>query len=127
MFENLESVRDVLKSKMGEYFATPGLRDSIRIEQVSDPADITQQATDREIACQTLSRQAGTVQQLRSALERIDSGSYGVCMQCEEEISPKRLKAIPWAEFCIDCQEMADLSIAKMAINFNISERIGAA
>jgi DnaK suppressor protein len=112
---------------MSEYFATPGLRDSIQIEQVSDPADITQQATEREMACQSLSRQAAFVRQLRSAIERIDIGSYGVCMQCEEQISPKRLKAIPWAEFCIDCQGMADVSVPNMAIGSNISERMGAA
>jgi len=31
-----------------------------------------------------------------------------VCLHCEEDISPKRLAAVPWTAFCIQCQEMAD-------------------
>lgn len=45
---------------------------------------------------------------MRSALRRIEDGSFGKCLHCEEEISPKRLAAVPWASFCIQCQEHAD-------------------
>ena len=41
-------------------------------------------------------------------LRRIDEGSFGVCLHCEEDISPKRLAAVPWTAFCIRCQEVAD-------------------
>jgi len=43
-----------------------------------------------------------------SALLRIEDGSIGVCLHCEEDISPKRLAAVPWTAFCIQCQEIAD-------------------
>jgi DnaK suppressor protein len=39
------------------------------------------------------------------ALERMDDGSYGQCAACEEEINPKRLEAVPWARYCLGCQE----------------------
>jgi DnaK suppressor protein len=39
------------------------------------------------------------------ALKRIKDGSYGVCANCEEEVQQKRLDAVPWAKYCIDCQE----------------------
>jgi len=39
------------------------------------------------------------------ALERLASGGYGVCLGCEEPISERRLHAVPWAEYCISCQE----------------------
>ena len=42
------------------------------------------------------------------ALARIADGSYGVCLHCEEDISPKRVNAVPWAAFCIKCQEQVD-------------------
>jgi len=45
---------------------------------------------------------------VRAALHRIDEGMYGVCLHCEEDISPKRLNAVPWAPYCIACQETAD-------------------
>jgi len=39
------------------------------------------------------------------ALERLVSGEYGVCQACEQPIAPKRLQALPWARFCVNCQE----------------------
>src|SRR5207237_10537598 len=69
---------------------------------------LLKQAADREVAVQSLDRESTLARQLRSAIQRVDDGSYGVCPQCEEEIGPNRLKAIPWAEFCIRCQEQAD-------------------
>ena len=108
-----ELFRQMLKSKLNEAVATTGLRDSIRIHQVADPIDMTQQAAEREMAMQNLHRGAALVRQVRSAMERLDDGSYGICLQCEEPISPKRLKAVPWAEFCISCQETVDQSSSK--------------
>jgi DnaK suppressor protein len=47
---------------------------------------------------------------VRAALARIDEGTFGVCLHCEEDISIKRLNAVPWAPYCIQCQEIADKS-----------------
>jgi DnaK suppressor protein len=53
------------------------------------------------------------VRRLRSAIDRSANGSYGICMQCEEEIAPKRLSAMPWAELCIDCQQTTESQATK--------------
>jgi DnaK suppressor protein len=42
---------------------------------------------------------------IEEALDRLDSGDYGICLACEEPIPEKRLRAIPWAGYCIPCQE----------------------
>jgi DnaK suppressor protein len=42
---------------------------------------------------------------VRAALARIEDGSFGICMRCEEEIPNKRLKAVPWAAYCVPCME----------------------
>ena len=42
---------------------------------------------------------------IEEALDRIDSGDYGVCLSCEETIPEKRLRALPWARYCVTCQE----------------------
>src|SRR6476661_1892318 len=42
---------------------------------------------------------------IEEALDRINSGDYGVCLSCEEEIPEKRLRALPWARYCVTCQE----------------------
>jgi len=93
---------------MREVAPTRGLRESIRIHQVADSLDMTQQAAEREITVNNLNRGSALVQRLRSAIERLNDGSHGTCLRCDEEIAPKRLKAIPWGVLCIECQEKAD-------------------
>jgi DnaK suppressor protein len=42
---------------------------------------------------------------IEEALDRLDSGDYGICLSCDEPIPPKRLHAVPWARYCVRCQE----------------------
>jgi DnaK suppressor protein len=42
------------------------------------------------------------------ALARIEAGEFGECVNCGEEIQPKRLDAIPWTPHCIRCQELVE-------------------
>jgi len=42
---------------------------------------------------------------IEEALDRIRSGDYGVCLACEEPIPAKRLHALPWAKYCVSCQD----------------------
>ena|SRR5689334_24260753 len=46
-----------------------------------------------------------TLGDVRAALRAINEGSYGVCMECGEDIAPRRLATIPWAAFCVTCQK----------------------
>jgi DnaK suppressor protein len=110
MRTNFESVRQILQSRLREATQMGASRESIRIQQVADPVDMTMQAAERELAMRSLDRCAGLVRQLRSAIDRIEHGTYGICRECEDEIAPKRLKAIPWAQLCVECQEAADRS-----------------
>jgi DnaK suppressor protein len=41
---------------------------------------------------------------VEEALERLNSGDYGVCLCCEDRIPAKRLNAISWARYCVKCQ-----------------------
>ena len=42
------------------------------------------------------------------AIQRVDDKEYGECQNCGKEVNPKRLAAIPWARYCIDCQELVE-------------------
>lgn len=46
--------------------------------------------------------------QVEDALRRIDRGEYGRCLQCGEEIHPRRLEVAPWARYCVKCQELEE-------------------
>ena len=52
------------------------------------------------------------LRQVEQALKRIDNSEYGICEQCEEPISEKRLEAVPWARHCIACQELEERKTA---------------
>ena len=110
MTEDLKLIRQQLDSQLTKASSSRAMGDSIRIQQVADPLDMTQEALARDMAVQILDRESMRVRRLRLAIERIDDGSYGICLECEEKVAPKRLKAIPWAELCISCQERADSS-----------------
>jgi RNA polymerase-binding transcription factor len=53
-----------------------------------------------------------TLRKIDQALARLEEGTYGVCSECDESISEARLKALPFASFCRDCQEQAEESEA---------------
>ncbi|MCW5983311.1 MAG: TraR/DksA family transcriptional regulator [Bryobacteraceae bacterium] len=46
---------------------------------------------------------------VEEALDRLDSGEYGLCLACDEPISPRRLEALPWARYCVHCQDQASV------------------
>ncbi len=45
---------------------------------------------------------------VNEALDRLEQGEFGDCLNCEEPIGRKRLEALPWARLCIDCQELEE-------------------
>jgi pimeloyl-ACP methyl ester carboxylesterase len=55
-----------------------------------------------------LERETKNLTQIDAALKRIDHGEFGICLDCEEAIAPKRLAALPWAGYCLHCQELHD-------------------
>ncbi len=79
-----------------------GLED---IDAVHDLGDHVQHHTRREIGFMTRHRLVERLQRLQAALERIDGGAYGVCVECRGPIAPERLRAIPEVETCLPCQE----------------------
>jgi len=97
-----------MEAKLKELAQSKGWRDTIAVEHTADPLDTTQRALEREMETRGLDRKALLVRQIRAAISRIDREEYGVCLECEEPISPKRLAAVPWAALCIHCQQRAD-------------------
>jgi DnaK suppressor protein len=104
----LARYRQILEAKQAELADVLKRRDEIAIEKSPDAIDEVTRAAERELAIRNLDRESNLMRNVRAALRRIDDGSFGVCAHCDEDISPKRLAAVPWAPFCIRCQEAAD-------------------
>jgi RNA polymerase-binding transcription factor DksA len=75
---------------------------------LSETADAAQVVEDREVRSQLLDYLVERAIELDRALRRIDAGTYGVCARCEEYIHPERLRAMPGATLCIQCQSSAE-------------------
>jgi DnaK suppressor protein len=106
----LNKHKSVLEAKRAELAHMLRNRDGIAIEKCPDSLDEVQYATERELAIRSLDRDSNLLRNVRAALDRIEDGSFGVCLHCDEDISPKRLAAVPSTAFCIVCQEIADRS-----------------
>ena len=105
---NVNEFRRALDKKYNELSSSASNRDEIAVETSADEMDRLQQQLSRDIAVRNLDRSSALLKNVRAALERIDDESYGLCLRCEEPIAEKRLKAVPWASHCIDCQEIID-------------------
>ena len=101
----LNKYRAVLEAKQAELSVGLRNREDIAIEKTPDALDEVQLAGERELAIRNLDRESSLLRNVRGALGRIADGSYGICLHCEEEIKAKRLDAVPWAKFCVSCQE----------------------
>jgi|SRR5215213_488889 len=73
-----------------------------------DPADKASNSYTKELLFSQSTNERNTLKLIEEALERIQDGSYGECINCGEEIAPKRIDAIPWTPHCIRCQELVE-------------------
>jgi DnaK suppressor protein len=103
-----ERLTSLLRAKQTELSRSLRNRDEIAIEKASDALDEVQLKEERELAIRNLSRDSSALRLIHRALLRIANGTYGICLHCEEDILPKRMAAVPWAAFCIQCQEKID-------------------
>ncbi len=106
--QELNKYRQILETRQTDLSAVVRNREGIAIEKSPDAIDEVQHASERELAIRNLDRESQLLRQVRGALRRMSDNAYGVCVHCDEDISPKRLQAVPWAAYCINCQELAD-------------------
>ena len=104
----INKFKKIMETKQAELEKIVRNRDAIAIEKSADALDEVQHASERELAIRNLDRESNLLRSVRLALRRIEDGSFGTCLHCEEDISPKRVAAVPWAANCIQCQELAD-------------------
>jgi DnaK suppressor protein len=84
-----------------------------RLDCPSDEGDLSQQHHEEWIFLNRNTIDMKLLREIADALHRIDHEIYGVCQECEEPISIKRLDAVPWARYCVACQESIAARIAQ--------------
>ncbi|HVN27480.1 MAG TPA: TraR/DksA C4-type zinc finger protein [Candidatus Binataceae bacterium] len=75
------------------------------INSPGDEMDVARSSSDVETHASLIERSEDRLRLIDQAIARVDNGSYGVCAECGEDIPVERLKALPFALLCVDCQE----------------------
>ncbi len=101
ILRDLETQRANLLSEMGVIIST-GLKPSS--ENFADPGDQATAEADQNFSLRLREREQKLLKKVDEAIERIQSGTFGICESCGGEISVQRLKARPVTTLCIDCK-----------------------
>jgi DnaK suppressor protein len=108
MKKEYETLLSQLKERKKELAAAEEAHASERLAEIEAPhgdeLDVAEQATEKELSMTLRHRSTLELQQIEEAIEKMRSGEYGVCENCEDEIGKNRLQARPFVKYCIDCQ-----------------------
>jgi len=94
------------------------------VQGVLDAAESSELDIQDEIEFALIQMKAETLNKIDEALRRLEEGTYGNCFECGEEISEKRLRALPFAVRCKDCEEAREVKVNRDRL---MAQRRGAA
>lgn len=98
MTKHEELVRIVMKRKHSDL---PEVK-------TGDEGDTALYAVEKEILFELTNNEKAMLDAIEAALRKMDKKTYGICELCQKDISIKRLKATPWARYCLSCQRKLD-------------------
>ncbi len=81
---------------------------SVDDAETPDPVDLAVRNYSKNVMLAVSENDSRQLTMTDEALLRIEDDEYGTCLNCEKEINPKRLDAIPWARYCLSCQELVE-------------------
>jgi DnaK suppressor protein len=110
--KEMEKYRRLLDDKKtalsAELAKTRSAEEETTEESTQDIADKAVSSYTREFLYSLTDGERSTLLQIDDALGRIDDVTYGLCSNCGSLMTEKRLNAVPWAPYCLDCQELSE-------------------
>lgn len=104
---NLEEIKDKLITERESILRKLGSKNlSIDESEMPDPVDLAVNNYSKNVMLSVSENESRQLTLVTEAIERLEDGEYGLCPNCEEEVNPKRLNAVPWAKYCLKCQEL---------------------
>ena len=88
-------------------------RDESREPYLGDMLDLGERFHEEDLQYTLLGMKTETIQRIDEALDRLSEGEYGLCSECDQEISEQRLAAMPFAIRCCECEELAEVDPRK--------------
>lgn len=81
-----------------------------KMNEVLDSGESSEADIQEDIEFALIQMKAETLSKINEALARLEEGAYGYCFECGEEISERRLRAMPFAVRCKDCEEAREIA-----------------
>ena len=103
--DRLLSRRESLFSQVTEAEMSSRERD---LEATQDPADMAANAYTKELLISMSANDRKLLVLIDEALERVEKGEYGACVNCGDPVQEKRLDAVPWTRYCLKCQDLQE-------------------
>ncbi|HST51815.1 MAG TPA: TraR/DksA family transcriptional regulator [Pyrinomonadaceae bacterium] len=103
--DKLLARRESLFSQVTEAEMSSRERD---LEATQDPADMAANAYTKELLISMSANDRVLLQLIDEALARVERGEFGECVNCGEPVPEKRLDAVPWARYCLKCQDLQE-------------------
>ncbi len=115
--EKLAKFRSMLQGRQKELARIVSISQQQGRSVVEDhPQDAAERASifaSKEFFFAHSTQERRLLKMVNEALERLDQGTYGHCAACDDEINPRRLEAVPWARYCLHCQERLEGQVAE--------------
>ena len=113
-----DELKGILEERRREIMSeVQGRMRDVRAEGTGDPgqgvldaAESSELDIQDEIEFALIQMKAETLNKIEEALRRVEEGTYGFCFECGEEISERRLRALPFAVRCKDCEEAREVA-----------------
>jgi DnaK suppressor protein len=106
---NLNEVKDKLLAERAALINKLKANDlSIDDAETPDPVDLAVRNYSKNVMLAVSENESRQIVLIDEALRRIEDEEYGFCQNCDKPINPKRLIAIPWARYCLDCQQLVE-------------------
>ena len=106
---NIDTIKENLLVERDALFAKLNGNDlSVDDTETPDPVDLAVQNYSKNVMLAVSENDSRQLQMIDEALQRIEDEEYGNCLNCRKEIMPKRLQAVPWARYCLSCQELVE-------------------
>ncbi len=81
---------------------------SVDDSETPDPVDLAVRNYSKNVMLAVSENESRQLALIDEALRRVEDDEYGLCQNCEQQINAKRLAAIPWARYCLNCQELVE-------------------
>ena len=105
--ERRREILSQVQEKMRDVRAEGGLGEG---QGVLDAAEASEADIQDDIEFALIQMKSETLHKIEEALARLDEGTYGYCFECGDEVSERRLRALPFAVRCKDCEEAREVA-----------------